>query len=66
MPLHSNFFHASNAGSHYDLRKIFNGTLVKIRPNDAVTYVDNHECVSCRAFFIISHLHTSIDSTVSD
>jgi len=45
VPLHSNFFHASNAGSQYDLRKIFDGTLVKHRPGDAVTYVDNHDTV---------------------
>jgi alpha-amylase len=43
VPLHSHFFRASSSGSRYDLRKIFNGTLVKMRPGDAVTYVDNHE-----------------------
>ncbi|KAG9102539.1 hypothetical protein FRC06_001813 [Ceratobasidium sp. 370] len=42
-PLHYSFKEAGEAGSNYDLRKIFDNTLVKIRPMDAVTLVDNHD-----------------------
>ena len=41
--LHYNFFHASQAGSAYDMRTIFNNTLVQERPDHAVTFVDNHD-----------------------
>ncbi|KAH7915609.1 glycoside hydrolase family 13 protein [Hygrophoropsis aurantiaca] len=43
VPLHSNFHRASKQGKLYDLRTIFNSTLVKARPGDAVTFVDNHD-----------------------
>ncbi|CAE6402173.1 unnamed protein product [Rhizoctonia solani] len=42
-PLHYNFKEASEAENNYDLRQIFDGTLVKSRPTDAVTLVDNHD-----------------------
>ncbi|KAF8757223.1 Alpha amylase, catalytic domain [Rhizoctonia solani] len=42
-PLHYNFKEASEAGNNFDLREIFSGTLVKSRPMDAVTLVDNHD-----------------------
>ncbi|KAG8979434.1 hypothetical protein FRC05_008420 [Tulasnella sp. 425] len=42
-PLHYNFKDASERGENYDLRSIWDGTLVKNRPLDAVTLVDNHE-----------------------
>ncbi len=41
--LHYRFFNASQAGSSYDLQKIFDDTLVKKRPDHAVTFVDNHD-----------------------
>lgn len=41
--LHQNFYTASNAGDQYDLRKIFDDTLVSVRPDLAVTVVDNHD-----------------------
>ncbi|KAH9917822.1 glycoside hydrolase family 13 protein [Fomitopsis serialis] len=44
VPLHHNFYRASKAGARYDLRTIFNDTVVKFRPGDAITFVDNHEC----------------------
>lgn len=34
---------AGEAGASYDLRKIFDGTVVQARPIDAVTLVDNHD-----------------------
>lgn len=41
--LHHNFHHASNMGNDYDLRKIFDDTLVKIMPDKAVTVISNHD-----------------------
>lgn len=42
-PLQGNFKEASEAKASYDLRQIFDGTLVQARPIDAVTLVDNHD-----------------------
>ncbi len=42
-PLHKNFHEASQAGSGYDLRRIFEGSLVARHPTLAVTLVDNHD-----------------------
>ncbi len=41
--LHYNFFNASQAGGYYDMRNIFENTLVSARPGNAVTFVDNHD-----------------------
>ncbi len=41
--LHYNFFNASSAGGSYSMRQILDNTLVKERPNLAVTFVDNHD-----------------------
>ena len=41
--LHYNFYNASKAGSEYDLRDILQNTLMKERPQNAVTFVDNHD-----------------------
>ena len=38
-----NFFNASQAGRDYDLCRIFDNTLVRERPDYAVTFVDNHD-----------------------
>ncbi|KAI0367737.1 alpha amylase [Pilatotrama ljubarskyi] len=43
VPLHYKFHDASKAGSGYDLRMILDRTILKYRPGDAVTFVDNHE-----------------------
>lgn len=42
-PLHYNFSVASNSGNSYDMRQIFDNTLVKDQPTLAVTLVDNHD-----------------------
>ncbi|MEM8546413.1 MAG: alpha-amylase [Cyanobacteria bacterium P01_H01_bin.119] len=42
-PLHYNFSEASKAGKNYDLRQIFDDTLVKEQPALAVTLVENHD-----------------------
>ena len=41
--LHHNFHHASKRGNEFDMRTIFDDTLVKIMPDKAVTVVDNHD-----------------------
>jgi alpha-amylase len=43
VPLHYNLHKASKGGRGYDLRKIFDGTLVRENPLMAVTFVDNHD-----------------------
>ncbi|GAA4345532.1 alpha-amylase [Flaviaesturariibacter amylovorans] len=42
-PLQHRLHEASKAGAHYDLGGIFNDTLTAIRPDKAVTLVDNHD-----------------------
>ena len=42
-PLHKNFHEASQAGNGYDMRRIFDGSLVQQQPTLAVTLVDNHD-----------------------
>jgi alpha-amylase len=42
-PLHHNFHKASKAGQHYDMRAIFDNTVVKEMPLLAVTLVENHD-----------------------
>lgn len=42
-PLHHNLSDASNLHDQYDLRNIFNETLINTRPDLAVTFVDNHD-----------------------
>lgn len=41
--LHFNVSAASRAGASYDLRTIFDGTLVQVDPDSAVTLVSNHD-----------------------
>lgn len=41
--LHFNLYEAAQKGSDYDLRRIFDQTLVKEYPDVAVTFVDNHD-----------------------
>jgi alpha-amylase len=43
VPLHFNFYTASTQGADYDMRKIFDNTLAKIKPELAITFVDNHD-----------------------
>ena len=43
VPLHYNFFNASRSNGEYDMRKIFDGTLLSTIPDRAVTFVDNHD-----------------------
>jgi alpha-amylase len=41
--LHQNFHEASTKGKEYDLATIFKDSLVEVRPDLAVTVVDNHD-----------------------
>jgi alpha-amylase len=41
--LHYNLFAASNNGKEYDLRTVFDNTVVKLNPSKSVTFVDNHD-----------------------
>jgi alpha-amylase len=43
VPLHFNFHKASKSGNNYDMRQIFDNTLMQQQPNLAVTFVDNHD-----------------------
>ena len=43
VPLHYNFHEASNKKGDYDLRKIFDGSLLQIKPELSVTFVENHD-----------------------
>jgi alpha-amylase len=42
-PLHYNFHEASQAGDSYDMRTIFDNTLVQQQPTLAVTLTENHD-----------------------
>jgi len=54
--LHFKLRAASEAGSDFDLSTIFDDTLVKSHPRNAVTFVDNHD----------TQPHESLESWVSD
>lgn len=43
VPLHFNLMKASSSQGNFDMRRIFEGTLVEARPERAVTFVDNHD-----------------------
>jgi alpha-amylase len=49
VPLHYRLREASLAQSSYDLRTIFDRTLVKEQPALAVTFVDNHDSQPCQS-----------------
>jgi alpha-amylase len=49
VPLHFQFHRASRAGRSFDMRGIFDGTLVRARPAHAVTFVDNHDSQPCQS-----------------
>ena len=42
-PLHFNFNSASNSFGHFDMRTLTDNTFLKINPDKAVTFVDNHD-----------------------
>lgn len=42
-PLHFNFHQASLEKNNYDMRKIFDNSLIQHKPELAITFVDNHD-----------------------
>jgi len=56
VPLHFKLEAASHGGRDFDLRTIFDDTLVKFNPLNAVTFVDNHD----------SQPHEALESWVED
>ena len=51
VPLHYNFYEASNCNGNFDFARIFENTLVKEMPGLAVTFVDNHDTEPGQALF---------------
>ncbi|MFO0881163.1 MAG: alpha-amylase [Gemmataceae bacterium] len=49
VPLHYNFHAASRAGGQYDMRRLLDGTLMKQRGMQAVTFVSNHDAQPLQA-----------------
>lgn len=43
VPLHYNFYRAATSNGEFDMRTIFDGSLVQSNPQKAVTFVDNHD-----------------------
>ncbi len=43
VPLHMNFYEASNSGGYYDMRNLFQNTLTDADSWHSVTFVDNHD-----------------------
>lgn len=43
VPLHFNFHRASKQGAAFDLRQIFDNTLIAAKPELAISFVDNHD-----------------------
>jgi alpha-amylase len=56
VPLHYTFHLAGRVGNSFDLRTVFDGSLVGARPDLAVTFVDNHDSQPMQA----------LESTVAD
>ncbi|KAF8968147.1 glycoside hydrolase family 13 protein [Flammula alnicola] len=63
VPLHMNFNQASRERTRYDLRKILHDTIVQVKPNDAVSFVDNHDSLFINVFQIEGQ---SLESWVRD
>ncbi len=43
VPLHFHFHRASQTGGQYDMRRLLDGTLMRQRERDVVTFVENHD-----------------------
>ena len=57
-PLHYNFKEAADAGRNYDIRKIWDGTIVQSRPVDAVCVCvppPEPECLLCYSTLVDNH-----------
>ena len=51
VPLHFSFQDAATSNGSYDMRKLIKDTLISERPNNAVTFVDNHDTQPGQSLF---------------
>lgn len=51
VPLHYNLYEAANSNGNYDFARIFENTLVNEMPNQAVTFIDNHDTEPGQALY---------------
>ena len=51
VPLHFSFQDAATSNGHYDMRWLLKNTLLSERPNNAVTFVDNHDTQPGQSLF---------------
>ena len=51
VPLHFAFYNAATSDGNFDMGSILNGTLLKERPGNAVTFVDNHDTQPGQALY---------------
>lgn len=51
VPLHFAFLKAATSDGNFDMGSILNGTLLKERPKNAVTFVDNHDTQPGQALY---------------
>ena len=51
VPLHYNLYESSNSSGYYDFARIFENTLVKEMPSQAVTFIDNHDTEPGQALY---------------
>lgn len=65
-PLHFRFYEASMSGGSFDMRTIFDNTLVQLRPELAITFVDNHDTQPLQSleslveYWFLPHAYTLI------
>jgi len=51
VPLHFSFQDAATSNGHYDMRMLLKNTLLSERPNNSVTFVDNHDTQPGQSLF---------------
>ena len=51
VPLHFSFQDAATSNGHYDMRNLLENTLLSERPDNAVTFVDNHDTQPGQSLF---------------
>ena len=51
VPLHYHLLQAANANGQFDMRTLFDNTLVGVKPECSVTFVDNHDTQPGQALF---------------
>lgn len=51
VPLHFNFLTAATSNGNFDMRTLYDNTLLGVDPNHAVTFVDNHDTQPGQALY---------------